>query len=51
MVNKLCVNLTCAKDNPDRATVAFVIANSAVAAGKETLVFLSVEGVRLAAKC
>lgn len=50
MANKFCVNLTCAKDNPDRATVAFVIANAAVASGKETLVFLSVEGVRLAAK-
>ena len=27
MANKFCVNLTCAKDNPDKATVAFVIAN------------------------
>jgi predicted peroxiredoxin len=50
MANKFAVNLTCAKDNPDRATVAFVLANAAVASGKETLVFLSVEGVRLAQK-
>ena len=50
MSNKFCVNLTCSKDNPDRATVAFVIANAAAGSGKETLVFLSVEGVRLAQK-
>jgi len=50
MANKFSVNLTCAKDNADRATVAFVIANAAAGSGKETLVFLSVEGVRLAQK-
>ncbi|HEY7654303.1 MAG TPA: DsrE family protein [Methylomirabilota bacterium] len=50
MANKFAVNLTCAKDNTDKATVAFVIANAAVASGKETLVFLSIEGVRLAQK-
>src|SRR5262249_51974965 len=43
-------NLTHAKDNPDKATVAFVIANAALGSGKETLVFLSIEGVRLAQK-
>src|SRR3972149_10902745 len=48
MAGKLCVSLTCAKDNPDRATVAFVIANAAVGSEQETLVFLSTEGVRLA---
>ena len=48
MANKFCVNLTCTKDNPDRATVAFVIANAAAGSGKETLVFLSIEAVRLA---
>ena len=48
MANKFCVSLSCAKDNPDKATVAFVIANAAVGSGKETLVFLSVEAVRLA---
>ncbi len=50
MANKFAINLTCAKDNPDRATVAFVIANAALGSGKETLVFLSIEGVRLAQK-
>jgi predicted peroxiredoxin len=48
MANKFCVNLTCAKDNPDKATVAFVLANAALGSGKEALVFLSVEAVRLA---
>ena len=38
------------KDNTDRSTVAFVIANAAVGSGKQTLVFLSIEGVRLAQK-
>ena len=47
MPGKFCVSLTCAKDDPDRATVAFVVANAAVASDKEVVVFLSTEGVRL----
>ena len=50
MPGKFCVSLTCAKDNPDKATVGFVVANAAVASDKDTLVFLSTEGVRLAQK-
>lgn len=50
MTNKFCVSLTCSKDNPDKATVAFVVANAAVASNKETMIFLSTEGVHLAAK-
>ena len=50
MAGKFCVSLSCAKDNTDKATVAFVIANAAAASDKETLVFLSIEGVRLAQK-
>jgi predicted peroxiredoxin len=50
MAGKFCVSLTHARDNADKATVAFVIANAAVGSGKETLVFLSIEGVRLAQK-
>jgi len=42
-----CVSLTCAKDNSDKATVAFVVANAAAASDKDTMVFLSTEGVRL----
>ena len=47
MANKFCVNITHSKDNTDKATVGFVVANAAVGSGKETMVFLSVEGVRL----
>ena len=50
MANKFCVSITHAKDNTDKATVGFVVANAAVGSGKETMVFLSVEGVRLAQK-
>lgn len=50
MPGKFCVTLTHAKDNPDRATVAFVVANAAVGSDQQTVVFLSVEGVRLAVK-
>ncbi len=47
MAGRFCVSLTCAKDNCDKATVAFVIANAALGSDQDTLVFLSVEGVRL----
>jgi predicted peroxiredoxin/TusA-related sulfurtransferase len=50
MANKFCVSITHAKDNTDKATVGFVVANAAAGSGKETLVFLSVEAVRLAQK-
>lgn len=33
MANKFCVSLTSAKDNTDKATVAFVVANAAVGSG------------------
>ena len=50
MAGKFCVTLSFAKDNTDKATVAFVVANAAAASDKETLVFLSIEGVRLSQK-
>ena len=50
MAGKFCVSLTCAKDNRDKATVAFVVANAAVASDKDTMVFLSTEGVHLSQK-
>ncbi|TPV97215.1 MAG: sulfur reduction protein DsrE [Myxococcales bacterium FL481] len=50
MADKFCVSLTTAKDNPDKSTVAFVVANAAVASDKNTLVFLSTEAVRLSQK-
>ena len=50
MAGKFVVSLTCAKEDTDRATLAFVVANAAVASDKETVVFLSTEGVRLGVK-
>lgn len=47
MTNRFCVTATQASDDPDRATVAWVIANAALASGKDTMVFLSSEGVRV----
>ena len=50
MAKKFCISLTHAKDDRDKATVAFVVANAAVASDKATMVFLSTEGVRLSQK-
>ncbi len=50
MSSKFCVSLTFAKNDTDKATVAFVVANAALASNQETLVFLSTEAVRLAEK-
>ncbi|MBM3832528.1 MAG: sulfur reduction protein DsrE [Verrucomicrobia bacterium] len=47
MPGKFRVSLTHAKDNSDKATVAFVVPNAALGSGQDTRVFLSVEGVRL----
>lgn len=47
MSPQFCISLTCSSNDTDKATVAFVIANAAVASERDTLVFLSVEGVRL----
>lgn len=49
-MSKFCVSLTRAKDDTDRATVAFVVANAALGSGQDTLVFLSIDGVRLSQK-
>ncbi len=48
MAGRFCVSITHAKDDPDRATVGFVVANAAVGSERETVAFLSTEGVRLA---
>ena len=50
MKKKFGVSLTCAENDTDKATVAFVVANAAAASDQETLVFLSIEGVRLSQK-
>jgi len=50
MSGKLCVSITHSRNDLDKATVGFVVANAAVASGQDTLVFLSIEGVRLSVK-
>jgi predicted peroxiredoxin len=50
MTKRFCVSLTYAKNDTDKATVAFVVANAAVASDRESIVFLSTEGVRIAQK-
>lgn len=50
MSKKFLVSITNAKNDPDKATVGFVVANAAVASGQETVVFLSVEGAYLGSK-
>jgi predicted peroxiredoxin len=47
MAGKFVVSLSRAKDDTDRATVAFVVANAALGSGQDTVVFLTIEGVRL----
>ena len=47
-MGKFVVSITSAKDNTDKATVGFVVANAGVVSGQETIVFLSTEGVYLA---
>jgi uncharacterized protein len=49
-MNNFGISLTRSTDDPDRATVAMIIANASVASGKNTMVFLTSEGVRLAVK-
>jgi predicted peroxiredoxin len=44
---KLLISITHAKDDMDRATVGYVVANASAASAVETVIFLSTEGVRL----
>lgn len=50
MPGKFVVSISCARDNTDKATVGFVVANAAVASDKQAVVFLSIEGTRLSQK-
>lgn len=47
-MSRLLINLTTAGEDPDRTTIAFVVANAGVTAGQEVVIFLNVEAVRLA---
>lgn len=43
--NTFCVTLASCRNDPDRATLAFVVASAALGSGKDTMVFLSADGV------
>ncbi len=45
MANTFCVTITHCKTDPDKATLGFVVANAAQGSEKETMVFLSSDGV------
>lgn len=49
-MGQFAVSISHAKDNTDKATVAFVIANAAAGSDQDTTVFLSSEGIHLATK-
>jgi len=50
MSSTFCVSITHSKQDPDKATVGFVVANAAVGSDKETIAFLSTDGVWAAVK-
>ena len=50
MTDKFLISLTHGNDDADRSTLAFVVANAAVASGKDVKVFLNVDGSYLADK-
>lgn len=50
MAETFCVTITNCKMDPDKATVGFVVANAAQGSEKETMVFLSADGVWAATK-
>jgi predicted peroxiredoxin len=45
MAEKFCVTITQCRTDEDKATLGFVVANAAVGSEKETMVFLSADGV------
>lgn len=45
--SRVLINLTRGPDDPDRATVAFVMANAAATLDKKAVLLLSTEGVRV----
>lgn len=48
MPAKILVNCTHGKEDPERATLSFVVGNVAATADQETIVLLTIEGVYLA---
>ena len=50
MSNKFCVSINNSKQDHDKVTVGFVVANAAIGSEKETMVFLAIDGVWAAVK-
>ena len=49
-MTQIMVNNTHGKDNVERASLAFVVGNTALTAGQEATVLLTIEGVRVATR-
>lgn len=50
MPGKFCVTIASSRESHDRVTLGFVVANAALGSDKETIVFLSADGVWAAVK-
>ena len=50
MADRFCVSITHCRTDGDKATVGFVVANAALGSEKDTLVFLSTDGIWCAVK-
>ncbi len=50
MSETFCVTINSCRENGDKATVGFVVATAALGSGKDTMVFLSTDGVWAAVK-
>jgi predicted peroxiredoxin len=50
MSKKFCVSISRCREDHDRVTVGFVVANAAIGSDKDTMVFLSADGVWAAVK-
>ncbi len=50
MSHQVLVNCTHGKEDPERATLPFIVGNVAATADQEAIVFPTIEGVRLATK-
>lgn len=50
MANRFCVTITHCRTDGDKATLGFVVANAAQGSEKETMIFLSTDGVYCAVK-
>jgi predicted peroxiredoxin len=48
MATTIMTNCTCGKDDPERATLPFIVANVAASADRPAIVLLTIEGVWVA---